>query len=305
MKKALLLFSLIGAFSLVNSSCTNTSDDTEEPMMGTAVLSTATVSNVTSGEASSGGTITDDGGFEITERGVVWSTNPSPTTSDSRTFNGVGLGSFVADITGLAPTTTYYLRAYATNSEGTSYGEEVSFTTLELQTYAVGDTGPGGGIVFAVDADGLHGMEIAPVSTEFQSQWGCPNGNVTGTESGVGKGANNTRIILDFHDAINYYNNPSQCTEVVQALGDVAAKNCDDLVFNGFTDWYLPSIDELQLVYQNLHSQGLGDIDTSILSSSTQSTTNIRQFMVFDFNTGGSWPLWKYDLTRHRAIRDF
>ena len=112
-------------------------------------------------------------------------------------------------------------------------------------------------------------------------------------------------MILDYHNSINYYNNPSQCTDIVLATGDVAAKNCDDLVFNGFNDWYLPSVGELELVYTNLISQNLGDIDDTLLSSSTQSSTNFRKFVTLQTNNGNTWDLDKNDLTNHRAIRDF
>ncbi len=80
--------------------------------------------------APGGGSITDDGGDPLTVRGLCWSTDPEPDVSDSHTTAGTGTGTFDSNITGLLPATTYYVRAYATNSAGTVYGEEVSFTTL-------------------------------------------------------------------------------------------------------------------------------------------------------------------------------
>jgi len=71
------------------------------------------------------------GGATVTARGVCWATTLNPTVSDSHTLNGTGNGTFTSSITGLSPETTYYVRAYATNSAGTSYGSEVSFITLE------------------------------------------------------------------------------------------------------------------------------------------------------------------------------
>ena len=65
----------------------------------------------------------------MTARGVCWSTSENPTTTDDRTQEGTGTGSFTTNITGLAANTTYHVRAYATNSEGTSYGGDVVFTT--------------------------------------------------------------------------------------------------------------------------------------------------------------------------------
>jgi len=94
-----------------------------------ASLTTNIPSDVTSTSATSGGKITNDGGSEVTARGVCWSTSPNPTISDSHTSDGSGTGSFSSSITGLEPATTYYVRAYATNSVGTAYGSEVNFTT--------------------------------------------------------------------------------------------------------------------------------------------------------------------------------
>lgn len=99
---------------------------------GLAVVVTADVTNVTATSASSGGEVTDDGGFSITARGVCWSTNQNPTTNDAHTSDGTGTGSYTSSLSSLSYNTTYYVRAYATNSKGTSYGEEKTFTTSKL-----------------------------------------------------------------------------------------------------------------------------------------------------------------------------
>lgn len=96
-------------------------------------VTTSYISSTTVNTARSGGYVVSDGGFEITNRGVVWSTlhNPELTSNeDGHTSNGIGLGAFVSDITGLTAGQTYYVSAYATNSEGTGYGHEVMFTTI-------------------------------------------------------------------------------------------------------------------------------------------------------------------------------
>lgn len=93
-------------------------------------LSTSPISNLTLVSAKTGGTITDDGNADITARGVCWSTNAKPTTEQNKTSDGTGPGTFESNLTGLAEGTTYYVRAYATNSEGTAYGNEESFTTV-------------------------------------------------------------------------------------------------------------------------------------------------------------------------------
>lgn len=109
------------------SSVTFTTADLSVP-----VLTTIPVSAITQTTAVSGGDITFDGGTEITERGVCWSTTASPDIADSKTSNGTGTGTFQSNITGLTGNTRYYLRAYATNSVGTGYGQEISFTSGSL-----------------------------------------------------------------------------------------------------------------------------------------------------------------------------
>ncbi|GAI09215.1 unnamed protein product, partial [marine sediment metagenome] len=94
-------------------------------------VTTTSVSSITHNSALSGGNVTDDGGASVIVRGVCWSTSQNPTTVDSHTTNGSGTGAFISSITGLSPNTTYYVRAYATNSVGTSYGTQFSFATLD------------------------------------------------------------------------------------------------------------------------------------------------------------------------------
>lgn len=93
------------------------------------VLSTSTVTEITQTTAISGGDITSDGGATVTARGVCWSTGLTPTISDNKTTDGTGAGTFVSNISGLTANTTYYARAYATNTKGTAYGSSMSFTT--------------------------------------------------------------------------------------------------------------------------------------------------------------------------------
>lgn len=99
-------------------------------LSGIPVVTTAEVTDVTGNGALCGGTVTDDGGLAITARGVVcWSTSHNPTLSDSHTADGTDTGSFTSSLTGLSASTTYYVRAYASNSLVTIYGGEQSFTT--------------------------------------------------------------------------------------------------------------------------------------------------------------------------------
>lgn len=97
------------------------------------VVSTTAITGISGVSAYSGGTVTDDGNASVTARGVCWGASANPTVSGSHTTNGTGTGSFISIITGLSKNSTYHVRAYATNSEGTSYGADIQFTTTNYQ----------------------------------------------------------------------------------------------------------------------------------------------------------------------------
>lgn len=136
MKKLSIFFIALFVFS-----CSNNEEDNNTPNVSIPELTTEGMSYITYTTAETGGYIFSDAGFQITSRGVVWSTSQNPTISlTTKTINGVGVGGFNSSISGLSPNTTYYVRAYATNSEGTGYGNQVTFTTLanQIPTVATG-----------------------------------------------------------------------------------------------------------------------------------------------------------------------
>jgi len=96
------------------------------------IVSVSVVTNITASSASAGGMVSADGGSTVTSRGVCWSTSQPPSTSNSKTSDGTGTGSFTSSIAGLSPGTTYYLMAYAINSLGTGYSSQSTFTTSAL-----------------------------------------------------------------------------------------------------------------------------------------------------------------------------
>ncbi len=108
-----------------------------------ATLTTLTVGNITSTSATSGGNINADGGTMVTQRGVCWSTYTNPTTANSKTINGSDTGNYFSNLTSLIPNTTYYVRAYAVNSAGTAYGNQISFTTTNGGGSIVSNPGAG------------------------------------------------------------------------------------------------------------------------------------------------------------------
>ncbi len=92
-------------------------------------VTTAAVKDIIQVQATCGGNVTDDGNDANVARGVCWGTSEMPTTDDNHTVDGTGEGAFVSQITGLGPNIKYYVRAYATNSKGTVYGNQREFQT--------------------------------------------------------------------------------------------------------------------------------------------------------------------------------
>jgi uncharacterized protein (TIGR02145 family) len=123
---------LIGLFS-----CDKPEDTNDPPAI--PVLTTTAISVITQYTAHAGGNVTSDGGNAVTTRGICWSINHNPSTTDSKTVDGTGTGSYTSILTGLVANTTYYVRAYATSRAGTAYGTEVSFVTQPVSTTTVTD----------------------------------------------------------------------------------------------------------------------------------------------------------------------
>lgn len=129
-KQVLLINSLI--FTLIVSFLSLSCTKKDYPVrLVFPVLTTVSPTNITTTTATSGGNITSDGGSAISARGICWRTtgNPSTAFADSISTDGVGTGQFVSNISGLTAGKTYHIRAYATNADGTSYGQDVTFDT--------------------------------------------------------------------------------------------------------------------------------------------------------------------------------
>jgi hypothetical protein len=90
---------------------------------------TAGITDITATSATCGGTVINSNGSDIIARGICWNTTGNPIIEDTKTMDGTGSGSFISKMTGLTTNTTYYIRSYATNKNGTGYGGQVYFTT--------------------------------------------------------------------------------------------------------------------------------------------------------------------------------
>src|SRR5665648_108500 len=98
-------------------------------------ITTANASEITWTTAVSGGNVIDSGGRVIVSRGICWNTSNNPTISNSKTIEGGSIGPFISMLTQLTPNTSYYIRAYATDNTGTGYGNQVTFTTKQLDSW--------------------------------------------------------------------------------------------------------------------------------------------------------------------------
>ena len=141
-------------------------------------LTTTGVSTITATSAETGGNVTSSGGETVTARGVCWSTVHLPTVAGSKTIDGTGSGAFTSSITGLTANITYYARAYATNSAGTAYGNEISFTTSQVVLAALTTAA----ITDITTASAVSGGNITSKGGSVITEWGvCWNtsGNPT------------------------------------------------------------------------------------------------------------------------------
>jgi len=248
-------------------------------------LTTNSITNIGMSTATSGGNITSDGGSTITERGICWNSSPNPLITDSHTTDGNGIGIFTSNMTGLSLNVIYYVRSYATNGQGTAYGNELTFSTV----VAIGDSYQGGIIAYILQpgdpgyiAGQIHGIIAAPSDQSTGAQWGC-DGTTIGTSSLIGAGLSNTNAIVN------------GCP-----TAGIAARLCYNLVLGGYNDWYLPSKNELNMLYLNRSAIGIGP--NFYWSSSEYSSSAWAQL----FLNGGQFNGYDKTYLRYvRAVRSF
>lgn len=132
----------------------------------------------------------------------------------------------------------------------TSWKENNQFEPPQNPGYKVGQNF-GGGIIFYIDSSGQHGLIAAPSDQSTSAKWGCSGIKISGIATGIGSGKANTKSIV------------KECKEA-----GIPARICDDLVLNGFSDWFLPSKDELNLMYR--HRKVIGGFANSPYWSSSQ-----------------------------------
>ncbi|MCQ2274781.1 MAG: DUF1566 domain-containing protein [Bacteroidales bacterium] len=254
---------------------------------GKPTVTTTSATNITATSITAGGNVTADGGYSVTEKGLCYSTSPSPTISDSKKILGTGVGSFSGSITGLSVNTLYYIRAYATNSKGTSYGTEITattasglptVTTTNITNVTATSAQTGGNVTsdggYPVTARGVcYGTLPNPDLTSNYSH--TTNGTGTGyfsstislsgsgtyyvrayatNANGTVYGTQKTCTYTNPYDTLPTFTYGGHTYKVAPDPGNtmtwsVANSYCNGLTLYGYSDWRLPTKQELMQMY--------------------------------------------------------
>jgi hypothetical protein len=243
---------------------------------GWPLVSAVTVNSLDWPNASFSATVTSDCG--ITQKGFVWNLVGNPIINGNQlqgkfTQEGTGVGSFTSVISQMAPNMVFKVRAYAQNEVGLIYGPE---TTITVNSYTNGHyigESFAGGIIFYLDETGQHGM-VRSSENIGPFLYGCGDIN-SNSETALGSGPQNTANMV------------GSCSGIVTAATEVL-----NYSNNGFSDWFLPSKDELELIFQNTILTG---ISTRIDGFYMTSSQYIGGF--YGYVYGGVWELPSFSYT--------
>ncbi len=240
-------------------------------------------------------TVLSTGGNSIIQKGVYLYNSANGISPVATKISNSIMNDYSITFDGLTDGTTYYLRAFATTLAGTSMGNLVSVTLPKK--YAIGEIGPAGGLIFYENPDQFgtwHYLEVAPNDIPgAQVKWSPNNVQTNVTSVDLGNGVSNTNSIISIFGNSNSY-------------ASLSAFNWSN---NGFTDWVLPSFNELKLLKEIFFDQGIGNFNSEMKywSSSEDSNYDINAWTVKMsatnqnlYTTSG-----KNQLLRIRAIRRF
>jgi len=287
----------------VRAFATNSAGTAYGPEVQFATPNTATVastitSTITSSTAILGGVLSSTGGA-TTAIGIMYSTSSSFGTYSTTTINANAVaGTYTTTISGLSELTTYYVKAFATNTAGTTYGPTINFSTPVLPL-TVGTTYQGG-IIFYLFQSGdpgyvagqTHGLIASTSDQSTYTDWKNNGGwNDITTGTGIGTGLANTNAIIASHGSSATY-----------AAGRARAHNG-----GGYTDWYLPSRDELYKMHITIGqgANNIANLRSEKYWSSSQYESHIWQAYYMYAQTGNVHTVWKDVGMAVRAIRTF
>lgn len=253
----------------------------EDEAKKVATVVTGEISSLSKNSATLAGEVTSDGFASVTDRGVVWSTEAEPTTTDNKKSEGTGEGEFSAEITGLTPNTLYHARAFAVNSVGTSYGEEITFTTNDLAQVTTGSISNlnattvtiAGNVTFDGNAPVTgRGIVVATTHNPTIADMMKPEGSGTGTFSAnISELSPNTtyyaRAYANNSQGIAYglevefttFLNPTVTTGTASNITSVTAT-----VGGNVTNVGNPAITEKGIVYGTDHNPTIANSKTTI-----------------------------------------
>jgi uncharacterized protein (TIGR02145 family) len=236
-----------------------------------ATITTTAATSITGSTAVSGGNVSNDGGTLVTQRGICYSTSPSPTTANTTIISGSGVGSFTSNFTGLTASTTYYVRAYATNSAGTAYGNEVSFST------SVGIvSNPGTGVTF-------DGYTYASVILGNGQEWTAENLKTTVYANGdpIPNITDNAQWqALTTGAWANYDNTPLNAIQYGKLYNWYAINDSRNVCPSG---WHVPTNSEWNIL--------IGYLDPNFLSGTTNGVQSLLAGGSMK-STGTAYPSW-------------
>jgi hypothetical protein len=252
----------------------------------------------------------------IQERGICWSGGPIPTVQHSKAISVGDTGVFQIVANRLQPGTTYYYRAYAMVGQEVLYGPQKSFATdtntQVLVSPKLGDFFQGGFVYHIVppghadyDPNFIKGSVVGALELPGTYQWGCMGTAVQQLSNLVGKGLDNCLNILSFHDLLgNFYQSPTSCHQ--NNNGEVAAKVAMELQHAGYSDWYLPNMGEINLIYDSLHLAGIGNFSTGGFPPYwTSSQDNANNGLAFFFSSRYNFANNKVAGNKIRPVRNF
>jgi len=293
MKKLITLFLLLSAFSAnAQEAFFRGNNNYQAPsIFAPTVSSTSVVSNISRYGAASGGTITDNGGAPILSSGICWSsTSSTPTILDNKTTDGTSIGTFVSSLTGLTAGVTYNVRAYATNRKGTSYGTVQTFTTTSTLVIPTIGSSLGGGKVAYVYQNGDPGYTSTTIPVLIAAN-ADQVGNLTGgtalwSITGASGLAQKVGLIGESYEALGAGLTNTNAIINSYGAGNYAAKFAKNYTDGLYSDWYLPSINELGKLY--LNKVAIGGFSAQYYWSSTEIQETPTQISGYSWSFNGT-----------------